>query len=336
MAPSKVGQVSYDNLTVVRYETKTMASQGTAGNSMSREATDPYYPNVDTRLQRAVLSTFHEIVRADTTPDGRQWFPERILDELWNLWEERPGSIDYNRFRDDHKRAIEGIRNGRTRYRTNSPLLFALIERFVTKFAKPHQHVLPAETRTMIYELAALLFQFGFGNRFFGISPIGELISDDAIKWPVRVSLYELDMRYPSLTKPQHLFLAISPVAPKDHNFWPTVLFQKDRGYCELGLFIPEFGIAMTRPILGGYFEYDKKMYMPERMHVVPSNFRILNLDKIEVSNSGSIPEFDQKNFSYSEYAPAIRLIRSSSREVFRQAVGYLKLLDVPGESNYA
>jgi hypothetical protein len=212
------------------------------------------------------------------TKEGKVWYPARILEELWELWPERPpGPGRKKEFVEQYKQLIGRLRRGITDS-TRDELLFGLIERFVAKHASPGDFTpLGRDIRRLVAAFEALN-AFAFPTplqpnwdirALFGTPRGGKLDTSPPRMFVVRIPGPRRDggdeFRAPWIApidddrEIHDRFLAVS--APDvARGYFPAVLFDQHFAYYEIGFFVLplQFAFLRTPLAIAGRFDHEK------------------------------------------------------------------------------
>lgn len=205
--------------------------------------------------QKPVLFAFRKIVVTQRTRNGRVWYPGRILEELWELWPDRPKEAGAKkRFLDEHVQRIGRLRRGVTLGFVRDPLLFHLIEKFVEKHARPGEIHVAFSLVALLHRAAQSILEFLPHSREDGVSqPAVDGHTpehNEMLMWDVIDTPHYDGMS--SLPGGHVLSLAFSDISQFGRRYSRAILFDRHTLRLEIGFSIPELNLVFLRPVVAG------------------------------------------------------------------------------------
>lgn len=208
--------------------------------------------------QAATVLAFRRIALNQKTQEGLPWTPSRILEEMWELWDDRPdGLFEKSNFIEAgtaNYQKIERLKSGRTSSLKKDARLFHLVEKFVRKHTPKGDYVVPGEDIYLINKTAERLLWFSHSQE----KPVFTNLYLDTFSTPLMekfgIIVIEIDKDKESdKRKIGRKLVSIRLPKTGDPDFvtyaWPASLIYQEHLYCEIGFYIPNTNSLFLRSI---------------------------------------------------------------------------------------
>lgn len=225
---------------------------------MSRLSTRKKKKSLSKAQQATTALAFRRIVREQKNPEGLPWKPARILEELWELWPDRPtGEFEKSNFVESGTptyQQIDRLKRGETDSFKTDVLLYALVTRFVLKHTPSGEFVVPGEDADLIYQTGEQFLSFAYAD---GLMPHDQIYEEYGYKPLIEkygIFVCEIYKDRAAFEKGKdRKYLAFRIPRSRDpgilSNMWPAALVYQDFLYCEVGFFAPSRSSVFLRSI---------------------------------------------------------------------------------------
>lgn len=205
--------------------------------------------------QAAIVFAFRKIVKTQPAPGGGTWGTKRVLEELWELWDERPREPGW---REEYLspnggrfyQTIDRIKRGVTRS-VRDGTLFPLMEKFVHKHGLPGHYVPPAANIRLLRGAADMLLALllpaskvppGMACRFRLFLTETPSVANQLKEWDRDIPLLMWNEKGKS-TK----VLIVRPLRNEESSYWSVVALDQSEAHYEIGLYIRKLSLVLLR-----------------------------------------------------------------------------------------